>query len=165
MGLNDDFISMSFQRRNLKTPEEINAYDPVYYIIEAQKVVERNWRGPPPKVFVVTDDCRIMKRLREVRQSWVFVSECDEIAKDEDDIGYDWKNTTSDFDGEKQRDDEYFKNEFIKLYGVATSKFHFGVSYSDNAWWEFFMRPDRISHTIIHGDAYHPSEWTFNAWR
>jgi hypothetical protein len=112
-----------------------------------------------PKIFVATDDCSVMKELRELRPDWTFVSECD--RSDEHAAGFvlaDMRKWTL------EQTDEHFHKFFVELLGLAGAKFYIGVAYTNVAWWAAYMRPYRWSHQFLDKATKKETMDTLNVW-
>jgi len=132
-----DYIAFSV-RRGDKTTEGFKFPTMMEYIIAAQPVMEQY---PQMKIFVATDDCKVLPELRALRPEWKFESQCDYMVADTNNNGFvlsKLNHLSSD-----QRD-LHFRKFFVELYAMAMSKVFIGVSYTNVAWFVYMLRPDGV---------------------
>jgi len=96
-----------------------------------------------PTIFVATDDCTVIMELRILQPEWNFLSECTEeqIYNENLEGGY---NITSVPQWTPEQREEHFQKFFIELYALALAPTFIGVSYTNVAWWVYFMRPPQV---------------------
>eukprot|EP00547_Thalassionema_nitzschioides_P007909 CAMPEP_0194200300 /NCGR_PEP_ID=MMETSP0156-20130528/963_1 /TAXON_ID=33649 /ORGANISM="Thalassionema nitzschioides, Strain L26-B" /LENGTH=405 /DNA_ID=CAMNT_0038925275 /DNA_START=43 /DNA_END=1260 /DNA_ORIENTATION=+ len=133
-----DYIAMSI-RRGDKTKEKFTSKFPTVgaYVVEADNLVPHVFKdGQRPTFFLATDDCYVVHIFRESRPEYTFVSQCDDLAENQN--GYDILDIPK---MNAQQREEHFRKFFIELYALALSKVFIGVAYTNVAWWAFMMRP------------------------
>ena len=130
-GLDDKYMALSVRRGDKSLEYEVES-DVQIYIDKAEDAIKTHFNGQVPTIFVASDDCSIMKELRNLR-GWNFVSECDKV----DSHGFiisEMKHWTL-----KETDDHYHK--FItELIAMATADYWIGVSTTNVAYFVYFMR-------------------------
>mmetsp|Transcript_10411 Transcript_10411/g.11904 ORF Transcript_10411/g.11904 Transcript_10411/m.11904 type:complete len:468 (-) Transcript_10411:423-1826(-) len=146
-GLSKDYIGFSV-RRGDKFKEGFKFPIAHKYILAAENAWKQYFDHFPdkatmPKIFVATDDCKVMTEFRELRPKWTFVSECDRNENHNGFILTDMRQWTL------EQTDEHFQKFFVELFGLVGSWFLIGVSYTNVAWWAFYMRPYRWAHQYI----------------
>ena len=130
-----DFLAFSI-RRGDKINENFKLTPLGEYIREAERVIAQHFIGmQAPKIFVATDDCRVMNKLRSLKPNWTFVSMCDDSNGNENGFRLaDMRVWT------QEETDRHFFKFFVELYALTISKYYIGVGYTNVAWWTFFMR-------------------------
>ena len=88
-----------------------------------------------PAIFVATDDCTVLKELREARPMWHFVSECDNLSNEANGFVFkDMKEWT------EEQTDAHFHKFIAELIALASAKYFIGVSTTNVTYWVYFMR-------------------------
>lgn len=118
-GLHDDFMTFGV-RRGDKTIEGFEFTPLDKYITEAEIAIDKVFGGKVPKIFVATDDCRVMAKFRELRPEWVFVSECDNSKGINGFVLNDMKHWTL------EQTDDHYRKFFVELYAAAIAKYFIG---------------------------------------
>ena len=142
-----EFMAFSVRRGDKDT--EKFEFTPLSEYIKAAEDEKRTFGGMVPKIFVATDDCRVMQEFRDLRPDWVFVSECDKEQQEGQDV------TTAGFvlrdvhKWDKSTEDAHFRKFFVEIYALVTSKVFVGVSYTNVAWWVFFLRPFHYNFILL----------------
>mmetsp|Transcript_18493 Transcript_18493/g.26585 ORF Transcript_18493/g.26585 Transcript_18493/m.26585 type:complete len:184 (-) Transcript_18493:254-805(-) len=155
-GLGKEFITFSIRRGDKVHEQFAKLVGMDQYINAAEVAIVEQFGGVPPSIFVATDDCQIMSKLREIRPGWRFVSECDE----HDASGFDLRRVRA---WNEDETDEHFYKFFTELYAMASAKYFIGVAYTNVSWWAFFMRQTR--HNFVLLDAKHGCvDCVFNHW-
>jgi len=131
-------------RRGDKTIEDFEYTDLKDYITEAEKQLPKF--SSTPKIFVATDDCSVLDTFREMRPEWNFVSECDVQKISAGRGGF---NLTEVADWSADAEKAHYVKFFTEIYALTLSKVFIGVSYTNLAWWIFFMRPFRHSFILL----------------
>ena len=133
VGLNDEYIALSV-RRGDKALEYGLVSDLQPYIDSAERAALTHFGGKVPTLFVASDDCGVMRELRDLRPDWNFVGECDHATEQNGFVIADMKNWT-----EEQTDAHYAK--FItEMIAMASAKYWIGVSTTNVSFWIYFMR-------------------------
>jgi len=133
-----EYMAMSV-RRGEKKLEYNGASESVTmesYIEAAEKAVNSHFNGVVPKIFVATDYCSAIDKLRSLRPKWTFVSECDR-GENENDSGFilsDMVHWTP------EQTDAHYEKFFAELIGMASAKYWIGVSSTNVSPWVYFMR-------------------------
>ena len=157
--LEDDYIAMSVRRGDKQSIEHRTLATAQQYIDMAHRAIIDQFDGRVPNFFVATDDCSVMQEFRDLRPTWVFVSECDHQGDDEHGFAL---NDVSGWS--KEFTDAHFKKFFVELYGLAISKVFIGWSFTNVSWWTYFMRPDRESFKLVDKPLPDELEREINSW-
>jgi len=146
-------------RRGDKNTEGFTFPKMMEYIRETEQVLPGlfpNVTDPVPTIFVATDDCSVMKRLRELRPKWNFESQCYTpppiAANATEEKGADTQHgyRIKDVPGwSYQQREQHFKKFFVELYALSLAKVYIGVAYTNVAWFSYFMRPKMDKGTFI----------------
>ena len=139
----DDFLALGIHlkpRTNLGLKPTYIPATPNEYVLAAEQAIAKDFASVVPKIFVATNDCRVMDTLRRLRQNWTFVSECDDYSN--------FHATTRAFQTLEQAD-RHFRKFFVELFGIASAKIYLGTGYTNMAWWAFLMREDRWSTRLL----------------
>eukprot|EP00543_Licmophora_paradoxa_P013530 CAMPEP_0202466536 /NCGR_PEP_ID=MMETSP1360-20130828/69095_1 /ASSEMBLY_ACC=CAM_ASM_000848 /TAXON_ID=515479 /ORGANISM="Licmophora paradoxa, Strain CCMP2313" /LENGTH=153 /DNA_ID=CAMNT_0049090707 /DNA_START=135 /DNA_END=593 /DNA_ORIENTATION=+ len=130
--LTEDYIAFSVRRGDKKELEHFEYQDLQDYIVRAEEEITAVFNGTVPKIFVATDDCTVMPEFQKLRPTWTFVSQCD----NNDDTGFALYDV---MDWTIEQTDAHFEKFMIELYGLAMGRVFIGVSYTNVAWWVYFM--------------------------
>jgi len=131
-GLDDKFIALSV-RRGDKVLEYAVESSMQPYIDSVETAVRTHFKGRVPTIFVASDDCSVMKELRELRKHWNFVSECDKLNSHGFVIS-EMKHWTL------QETDDHYNKFLTELIAMATASFWIGVSTTNVSLFVYFMR-------------------------
>lgn len=133
LGLHDEYLALSVRRGDKVLEFSIEAsLQP--YIDLAEDAIQTHFGGVVPKVFVASDDCRVMDELRELRPGWVFVSECDNASEQHGFVIAEMKYWTL------EQTDAHFKKFVTEMIALASAKYWIGVSTTNVSYWIYFMR-------------------------
>jgi hypothetical protein len=146
--LNKEYLAFSV-RRGDKTLEKVSFTPLQKYTDAAERVIQNHFHGVAPTIFVATDDCSVMSKFRELRSDWKFVSVCDLSTNIQGTRGYHARNMSS---WTIQETDAHYQKFFAEVFALSSAKYFLGVSYTNVAWWVFFMRPNRWSFELIDFD-------------
>ena len=131
-GLDEKFIAMSVRGGDKAIEYELeSSMQP--YIDEAEKAIKSHFNGRAPTVFVASDDCSVMKDLRDLRRHWNFVSECDKM----DSHGFfisEIKHWTL------QETDDHYNKFLTELIAMASATYWIGVATTNVSLFVYFMR-------------------------
>jgi hypothetical protein len=112
--LGDEFMSFSVRRGDKSTEKFV--FTPLPKYIKAAEMQTRQFGGKIPKIFVATDDCRVMKEFRQLRPDWTFISECDKQQYDNGFVLRDIHKWSDD------HQEDHFRKFFVEMFALATSK-------------------------------------------
>jgi hypothetical protein len=138
---------MAFSVRRGDKGMEGFVFTPLSEYIEAAEDQKKEFGGIVPKIFVATDDCRVMNEFRDLRPDWVFVSECDKDQKQQQSITGFVLGEVHQWD--KDTEDAHFRKFFVEIYALVISKVYVGVGYTNVAWWIFFLRPFHYNFILL----------------
>lgn len=111
------------------------------YIRKVDEIVQVHFGGVDPIIFVATDACESVQRIRKKRPEFRIVSKCDGAVQNE----YDLKNTLK---WTQEEVDEYYEKFFVELFAMAGAKVLIGVSCTNLLWFSYFMREETEDKTF-----------------
>lgn len=132
LGLQKEYMAMSVRRGDKVTEFELASIQP--YIDRAEIGIKTHFNGIPPKIFVASDDCGVMKELRALRPRWVFVSECDNASEDNGFVLSEMKHWTL------EQTDAHYEKFVTEMIALASGKYFIGVSNTNVSIWVYYMR-------------------------
>uniref|UniRef100_A0A7S4JJJ0 Uncharacterized protein n=1 Tax=Odontella aurita TaxID=265563 RepID=A0A7S4JJJ0_9STRA len=137
-GITEEYMAFSIRRGDKKIEHDGKSEQMTVqmYLDEADKAIDPHFGGKIPTVFVATDDCAAVEELRALRPSWKFVSECDR-AGDGSAAGFVLDDMTK---WTLETTDAHYEKFFAELIGMAEAKHWIGVSFTNVAFWVYYMR-------------------------
>ena len=132
-GLDDEYIALSV-RRGDKALEYTIEESLQPYIEKAEIAISTHFNGVAPKFFVASDDCSVMKELRDLRPDWNIVGECDNATEDNGFVITDMKLWT------EEQTDRHYEKFITEMIAMASAKYWIGVSTTNVSFWIYFMR-------------------------
>lgn len=132
-GLQEEYMVMSVRRGDKALEYEIeSSLQP--YIDQAEIGVQTHFDGIVPTIFVASDDCSVMKELRELRPEWKFVGECDNASEASGFVIAEMKKWTL------AETDSHYEKFITEMIAMASAKYFIGVSTTNVSLWVYFMR-------------------------
>jgi len=151
----EDYIVLSM-REGDKTTEGFKFAKMEQYIEQVEEVVPIHFNGKVPLIFVATDSCDPLQKLREMKPEWRIVSECDRVEQHGYVLADQLKWTQAQLD-------EHYEKFFVELFAMAGAKIWIGVTYTNVSWWVYFMREKTEEKTFYvlegEGSAVVPMAW------
>ena len=130
--LDEEFLVFSI-RRGDKRSEKFFFATMDQYIQAAHRVIPTVFGGRVPRVFVATDDCRVLPELKQLRPSWTFVSAC--VQREERGFSLQqMRHWTLD------QTDAHYHKFLVELYAMAIATYFVGVTYTNVSWFALFLR-------------------------
>jgi len=136
----EEYIAISM-REGDKTKEGFKFATTEQYVEKVEEVIPIHFMGKVPLIFVATDSCEPLYRLREARPEWKIVSECDRVEQH----GYDLQEQTH---WSQEYLDTHYEKFFVELFAMAGAKVWIGVTYTNVSWWVYFMRENTEEQTF-----------------
>lgn len=132
-GLQEEYIAMSVRRGDKAMEYELeSSLQP--YIDKAELAIEMHFGGNLPPIFVASDDCSVMKELRDLRPGWRFVGECDNATEDNGFVIADMKTWSL------EQTDRHYEKFITEMIAMASAKYWIGVSTTNVSFWIYYMR-------------------------
>ena len=133
LGLDEEYIALSIRRGDKSIEFELDtSLQP--YIDKAETAVRTHFGGIVPKIFVASDDCSVMKDIRELRPTWEFVGECDNATEDN---GFVIAETLH---WSLEQTDKHYEKFITEMIALASAKYFIGISNTNVALFVYFMR-------------------------
>jgi hypothetical protein len=129
-GLQDEYLALSIQRGENEMEISLQLY-----IEKAEIAIQSHFGGVAPTILVASYDCSVMEELRQLRQEWRFVGECDVSSKDNE-----FFENTDTKQWTEEQTDAFYEKTFTELVGMASAKYFIGVSTASDSYWIYFMR-------------------------
>lgn len=121
-----EYIALSM-REGDKTKEGFKFATIDQYIEKVEEIVPIHFQGKVPLIFVATDSCEPLQRLRNARPEWHIVSECDRVEQH----GYILQDQTK---WSQEYLEKHYEKFFVELFAMAGSKVWIGVTYTNVSW-------------------------------
>ena len=136
----------------ISIPPPKHRKEPLEKYVEATEfAVRTQFDDKVPNIFVATNDCSNIDRLKSLRPEWTFEGECgepEEIAAGE----------TSEITG-------HFRQWMIQIYACATGTYFIGEGLNDLSWFAFFLRGYKHSFLLVDVPIEpHKNEELFDFW-
>lgn len=132
-GLNEEYLALSVRRGDKELEYELeSSLQP--YIDKAEVAINTHFDGIPPVIFVASDDCSVMKEIRELRKDWKFVGECDNASEQNGFILSSAKKWT------EEQTDRHYEKFITEMIAMASAKCFIGVATTNVSYWIYFMR-------------------------
>jgi len=151
----EEYIVLSM-REGDKTIEGFKFATMEQYIEKVEEVVPLHFGGKVPLIFVATDSCDPLERLRQMKPEWRIVSECDRVEQHGYVLQDQLKWTQAELD-------QHYEKFFVELFAMAGGKVWIGVTYTNVSWWVYFMREKTEEKTFYilegEGSASVPMAW------
>mmetsp|Transcript_361 Transcript_361/g.390 ORF Transcript_361/g.390 Transcript_361/m.390 type:complete len:403 (-) Transcript_361:154-1362(-) len=128
----EEYLVLSM-REGDKTIEGFKFATMEQYIEKVEEVVPLHFDGKVPLIFVATDSCDPLDRLKQMKPEWRIVSECDRVQQHGYVLADQLKWTQAELD-------EHYEKFFVELFAMAGGKVWIGVTYTNVSWWVYFMR-------------------------
>ena len=133
LGLDEEYMAMSIRRGDKSLEYELDStLQP--YIDKAEIGIKTHFNGKPPTIFVASDDCGVMKEVRELRPEWRFVGECDNASESNGFVIAETKTWTY------EQTDSHYEKFVTEMIALASAKYFIGISNTNVALWVYFMR-------------------------
>mmetsp|Transcript_29765 Transcript_29765/g.45117 ORF Transcript_29765/g.45117 Transcript_29765/m.45117 type:complete len:385 (+) Transcript_29765:144-1298(+) len=128
-----------------------------------QYVSEAELQPLVSKIFVVTDDCRDLTTLRQMKPEWTFVSECDvNPVRRQRNLEGGGEEVEEAWSESEER--AHYIQLFTEMYAMAFSKVYIGVSTTNISWWVYFLRPFRHSFVLLDRAPGTSSQEVLDTW-